>query len=113
MVRCARCESKGPSDRQAVIVPASRGAVSSLRVQSEAGVTSGESTGLHWGITSLWRHRRNYSCINTHNFVLAFEIVGGEKMAKFAVCLIFWLKLHARWLDWCQIGSLNGVDFLV
>ena len=26
--------------------------------------------------------------------------------AKFAVCLIFWFELHARWLDWCQIENL-------
>ena len=25
----------------------------------------------------------------------------------FAVCLIFWFELHARWLEWCQIGSLS------
>ena len=29
--------------------------------------------------------------------------------ATFAVCLIFWFELRARWLDWCQqIGSLSG-----
>ena len=32
------------------------------------------------------------------------------KRVKFAVCLIFFFVLHARWLDLCQIGSLSG-DF--
>ena len=47
--------------------------------------------------------------------MLAFGIVGGgEKGKVFAVCLVFWFELHARWLDWCQIGfnlSLSGDSF--
>ena len=68
---------------------------------------------LHWGII-VWRHCSNYSTssINTQNFVLAaFGIVSGVKRPKLAVCLIFWFRLHARWFDWCQIGSLNGDSF--
>ena len=42
---------------------------------------------------------------NRQNLVLAFGISGGVKKSKFAVCLIFWFELHARWLDWCQIGE--------
>ena len=63
----------------------------------------------------LWLYALGYcrltSSINTHNFVLVWGSFSGVNKSKFAVCLIFWFELHARWLDWCQIGNLGGDSF--
>ena len=61
----------------------------------------GKFVGLLTGYTGVLLFDVIVVCIRI--FVLAFGIFCGMKKAKFAVSLIFWFELHARWLDWCQI----------
>ena len=47
--------------------------------------------------------------------VVTIRVLINKTVCRFlgflAVCLIFWFELHARWLDWCQIGSLGDDSF--
>ena len=68
-------------------------------------VEGNEAAICYYRLASLYS---DHSSINGHNFVLVFRIFSGVKKSMFAVCLIVWFGLLARWLDWCQIESLSG-----
>ena len=54
---------------------------------------------------ALSRTAATQNRVRTQSFYSLWAIFSTVKKAKFAVCFIVWFELHARWLDWCQIGS--------